>query len=222
MSGADKDAELIAGLAKYAGVTVTQVAKRAKVDPETLRKPIKGLTDNRLSQRTIEKLQAAYPEFPGWRSVGPVAERRLNWHGPDREIDDMVPLRQIDLRYGLGGTYADGPVEVVHREFPRQWLKLITNTPPRHLVWAVGDGDSMEPTIRSGEVMLIDQSLDTPRMDDGIWAVTHGDIGMVKRLRHLPDGTIELHSDNQLVRPFTAVDGELRVVGRVVGVWRRL
>jgi len=227
MSGVGKDAALIIALAGYAGVTVTEVARRAKIDPETLRKPAKGITDYRLSQRTIEKLQGAYPHFPGWSGFS-AAETRLPFnHGNQsaptwKAQGDTVELEQIDLRYGMGGTFADGPVEVERRPFSREWLRSITATAPRHLFWAIGDGDSMEPTIRSGEIILIDRSLDTPRMDDGIWAVTHGEIGMIKRLRHLPDGAVELHSDNHLVRPQTAVDGELHVIGRVIAVVRRI
>ncbi len=218
MSGLEQDQELIRALIRFAGVTAAEVAKKAGVDPKTVQRPAAGNAETRLSQRTIEKLEAAYPDFPGWVRA---QDRRLPYKG-EPSTDDTVELEQIDLRYGLGGTYADGPIEVERRPFSREWLRSITSTAPRHLFWAIGDGDSMEPTIRSGEVILIDRSQDTPRLDDGIWAVTHGEIGMIKRLRHLPDGRVELHSDNHLVRPQTAVDGELHVVGRVVAVVRRL
>ena len=66
MSGYAKDAILVRELVEYAGVTVTEVARKAKVDPETLRKPLNGRADTRLSQRTLEKLQVAYPGYPGW------------------------------------------------------------------------------------------------------------------------------------------------------------
>lgn len=229
MTGTEKDAELIRGLMSFSGLTVTEVAKRAKVDPETLRKPLRGIVDTRLSQRTLEKLQAAYPGFSGWQKLA-TAEARKDFPYPEymdsgwanAPSGDTVELEQIDLRYGMGGTFADGPVEVERRPFSREWLRSITTTSPRHLFWAIGDGDSMEPTIRSGEIILIDRSQQTPRMDDGIWAVVHGEIGMIKRLRQLPGGAVELHSDNQLVRPQTAVDGELHVVGRVIAVVRRL
>lgn len=154
--------------------------------------------------------------------ISRLGEHQLSYRQQRDDCEDTVELQQIDLRYGMGGTYADGPVEVETRQFSREWLRSITSTAPSHLFWATGDGDSMEPTIRTGEVILIDRSQDTPRLDDGIWAVTHGEIGMIKRLRHLPDGTVELHSDNHLVRPQSAVDGELHIVGRVIAVVRKL
>lgn len=133
----------------------------------------------------------------------------------------FVQVDQIDLRYGLGASYADGHVEVAKRTFDRQWLQSITSAPPSKLAWATGDGDSMEPTIRSGEVVLIDTSADKRRFDDTIWAVTLGDVGMIKRLRSRGE-VVELLSDNPLVPPQTASDGELHAVGRVIAVIRRL
>lgn len=236
MTGTEKDAALISALTDHAGLTVTEVAKKAKVDPETLRKPLMGKTATRLSQRTLEKLRETYPQFPGWPAymgVDSLSESRVPYRSDDTSVApsksrkpdadaDTVELEQIDLKFGLGGTYTDSMVEVAKRPFSRAWLQAITSTAPRHLFWAVGDGDSMEPTIRSGEVLLIDRSEFSPRFDDSIWALVHGEIGMIKRLRMLPGGAVELHSDNQLVRPQVAVDGELHVIGRVIAVVRRL
>ena len=140
----------------------------------------------------------------------------------EEKLVQLVELDQIDLKYGMGGTYTDGPVAVEKRAFSREWLQSITSTPPRHLFWATGDGDSMEPTIRSGEIVLIDRSQETPRIDDAIWAVVDGEIGMIKRMRHHSDGTVELLSDNQLVPPRRTADDELHIIGRVIAVVRRL
>ncbi len=155
------------------------------------------------------------------RSPDPDVEQRIREYAA-KEGSDIVEVAEIDLRYGLGGTYLDNPVETEKREFSRAWLRNFTETPPELLFWTIGDGDSMEPTIRSGEVILIDRSLTTPRFGDGIWAIAYGDIGMIKRLRPLPTGVVEIHSDNALVPPATAADGELHVIGRVVAVVRRL
>lgn len=229
MDGLRQDTDLMNALLAFTGLSAAEVARKAKVDAETVRRPATGKATTRMSLRSIEKLQAAFPDFPGWASLAATETRLL--YSPQEPVppfgagaldSDTVELEQIDLRFGMGGTYADGPVEVERRPFSRAWLRSITATAPRHLFWAIGDGDSMEPTIRSGEIILIDRSQLTPRMDDGIWAVVHGEIGMIKRLRQLPGGAVELHSDNHLVRPQTAVDGELHVVGRVIAVVRRL
>jgi phage repressor protein C with HTH and peptisase S24 domain len=135
---------------------------------------------------------------------------------------DTVEIEHIDLRFGMGGTYLDNPVESNRRRFPRAWVRSITTAPPEQLLWTEGDGDSMEPTIRSGEPILIDRGQTNPMMADGIWAFAFGEIGMIKRLRPMPDGTIEIHSDNPLVRTAVATEGELRVFGRVIAKVGRL
>jgi len=136
--------------------------------------------------------------------------------------DDLVEIDEIDLRFGLGGTFLDNPVETEKRVFSRSWLRHFTNAPPHLLTWTIGEGDSMEPTIRSGEIILIDRSQTSPVMGDGIWAIAFGEVGMIKRLRPRPDGTVDIHSDNPVVRPDRATDGELYIIGRVVAVVRRL
>jgi len=152
-----------------------------------------------------------------------VKDRQRGFRGSEPERDaDVVEIDEIDLRYGLGGTYLDAPVSTERRKFSREWLRQFTRTAPEHLFWTIGDGDSMEPTIRSGEVILVDTSQKTPRMAEGIWAVAIGEIGMIKRMHFPGKGRVELLSDNKLIPPVIAEDDELHVVGRVVAVVRRL
>lgn len=154
-----------------------------------------------------------------------LTDRRLPWRGTEPEVrrdPDLVEIDQIDLRFGMGATYLDGSVETEKRVFSRSWLRNFTRAAPEQLFWTLGDGDSMEPTIRSGEVILIDRSQSTLRSADAIWAVTVGDIVQVKRLRPRASGAVEILSDNPAVPPDLAVDGELHIIGRVVAVVRRL
>ncbi|MFN3990017.1 MAG: helix-turn-helix transcriptional regulator [Erythrobacter sp.] len=218
MSGVEKDAALINALIEYAGGTLTEVARRAKVDPETLRKPVKGIVETRLSQRTLEKLKAAYPDFPGWsRSVATALA----------SIDEpeMVEIAAIDLNFGLGPAFMDSEI-VEHQAdtmlFPRDWLRSITRSPPERLYWAKGLGNSMEPTIGDGDVILIDRSAEGSTFGDLYWAIAFGQTGMVKRLRPMPDGSVKILSDNPSVPPEIAHDGELHIFGRVIAVIRRL
>lgn len=154
---------------------------------------------------------------------GNMGERQMPFrHAPMEADPDMVEVAEFDLGYGLGGTFLDGPLEAEVRRFSRAWLRTITDTAPEHLVWTRGRGDSMKPTIQDGDPILIDRSKITPEMGDEIWACAYGDVGMIKRLRPLPNGTVEVHSDNEVVRPFIAADGELHVVGRVIARINRL
>lgn len=108
------------------------------------------------------------------------------------------------------------------RSFSRTWLRQFTDAPADQLYWAKPRGNSMAPTINDGEPVLIDRRQQTPRDADLIWAFAWGDIGAIKRLRPMPDGSVKILSDNSAVPPDVAYDGELHIFGRVVAVVRRL
>ena len=210
------------------GINQSQLADRVGVKQPSIGRILSGETKTSRHLRNIARELETSPEYltgetddpsPGSMFAG--GQPSLQEQKPEPDPDTVV-LSQIDMRYGLGGSYLDAPVVEAKRQFSRAWLREFTHTAPEHLFWALGDGDSMEPTIRSGELILIDRSHDTPRTSDGIWALAWGDIGMVKRLRPLPDGRVEIHSDNPLVPMSIAADGEVHLVGRVVAVMRRL
>jgi phage repressor protein C with HTH and peptisase S24 domain len=134
---------------------------------------------------------------------------------------DVVDVQEIDMAYGLGGTYSDGPVEVQTHQFPRAWLETITRTPGPHLTIARGRGDSMMPTLMDGDMVLIDRSQRHVFEQDAIWALTVGDIAMIKRLRVRSD-RVQLLSDNDRVPADEATADEINIVGRVIFIGRRV
>lgn len=221
MDGFEQDTALLRQLAEFTHMPPSALAREAGLAATTILRSYNGTSPSRLSIPTIEKLRARFPKFPGWPEDH-LADRRLPFHGAQQSDPDLVELDEIDLRYGLGGTFLEGHISAEKRQFSRSWLQQLTRASVDSLYWARGDGDSMEPTIRSGEPILIDRSQDSPRLGDGIWVFAYGDIGMIKRLRPLPDGTVEIHSDNALVRPALASDGELHIIGRVIAVVRKL
>lgn len=141
---------------------------------------------------------------------------------PD-EVSGVVAINEIDLSYGLGATFIDGlPVKETVRYFALQWLRQYTKASPKELFFAPGKGNSMSPTIDDGDVMLIDTSEKTPLYAGLIWACAMGGMGMVKRIRPKPDGSIILGSDNPNVPDDEVADGEVYIVGRVVAVIKRV
>lgn len=158
--------------------------------------------------------------------AGAVGDRKLSFHGAQpQQRTDMVELGQIDLSYGLGAAVMDeeiGEHQIDRMAFPRTWLRMVTTSAPDQLVWARGAGNSMEPSIHDGEVILIDRSQQSLLAGDLIWACAYGQSGMVKRLRQMPDGSVKILSDNPSVPPEVAYDGELTIFGRVVAVVKRL
>jgi hypothetical protein len=136
---------------------------------------------------------------------------------------DQVEIDLIDFAYGLGGTFTDTDhVDAEKVGFSRRWLRQFTQSAPSHLFTTKGIGDSMSPTISDHDIVVVDKSERVPEFGDKIWAIVYGGMAMIKRLRQLPDGSMQISSDNQLVRDARATDGELHIVGRVVAVVRKL
>lgn len=86
------------------------------------------------------------------------------------------------------------------------------------------DGDSMEPLLSSGDRILIDVSRTVP-VPPGIFVIWAG-MGLVaKRIEHVPHSQpprVVLKSLNPEYDSHECSAEEVRVVGRAVGVSRRL
>lgn len=220
MSGLEDDIALIRALVDYAGVSAAEVARKAKVSPRTIQRMKGGNPDSRLSAPTLDGLRSAYPAFPGWTRASAAALASF-----EEPIPDMVEIAAIDLNFGLGAAFMDSEIvehEAATMQFPREWLRSITRSPPERLYWAKGVGNSMAPTIGDGDVILIDRSAVGSTFGDLYWAIAYGQTGMIKRLRPMPDGSVKILSDNPAVPPELAHDGELHVFGRVIAVVRRI
>lgn len=134
----------------------------------------------------------------------------------------IVGLRELDLSLGMGTTYLDVPVTETTRYFDKDWLETYTRAKPEDLIFAHGMGDSMEPTIRDSDLLLIDVSQRHLNIAEKIWAVAYANCGAVKRLSPRADGGVDMLSDSPLVPTRTAYDGELHLLGRVVAIVRKV
>ena len=211
------------------GMSGAELARRIGVKQPTISDLLNGRSRSsvhlhaiaRVLGTTADYLADGIPDDPSR-----LTDKRIPWRGaePDPRHDpDAVEIDQIDLRYGLGATYVDGPVESEKRVFSRSWLSQFTRSPPEQLFWALAEGGSMANTIMSGETVLIDRSQRIPRVTGGVWALTIGGLGMIKRL-HVPGkGRVQWLSDSGLEPPIEPTeDDEQMIIGRVVAVVRRL
>ena len=125
-----------------------------------------------------------------------------------------VPRLELGVSAGPGAVaYADGESAIGVFRFSRQWLRG-EGFDPAMLSAICVIGDSMEPTLRDGDEILVDRA---PRpLRDGIHVVRLEDALLVKRLDISRPGRIVLISDNRSYPPIEAHPGEARVIGRVV------
>lgn len=145
-------------------------------------------------------------------------------HGQPADGVVGVPLYTSTRAAAGGGAVIEG--EVVRRvNFDEAMLRRELGVTPRELALVAAEGESMEPTIRAGELLLFDRSEQGRRPRDGIFIVRLEGSMMVKRLQPMPGQTIAVSSENPAFQPFLvrldeATDFE--ILGRVVVVFRRL
>jgi phage repressor protein C with HTH and peptisase S24 domain len=130
-----------------------------------------------------------------------------------------------DVAAGAGGGMVPGPEEnPVFIGFDEAWLRRSFGVSPRELVLLAAEGPSMEPTIRDGEVLLVNVSPAGRRLVDGIFVVRRYDELVVKQLQIMSGRLIKVVSANTDFEPYSVsldASDDFQIVGRVVFIFRR-
>lgn len=125
----------------------------------------------------------------------------------------LVPL--YDVRVSAGHGAFNGTENVLTQlAFTRYWLNKL-GLHAAHLAAVRVDGDSMEPTIRSGDVLLIDRE-QTQLRDGVIYVMRREELLVAKRLQLLAGGRVRVISDNQTYPPEEVEPAALEILGRAV------
>ena len=206
------------------GLSQSELARRVGVSQAAIGALVTGVTRESRKLHLIARELQTTPDYLAGETDDPAEGAPLAPTAESlAEQMDAVLLPEIDVTFGMGGgSFSEGHAEVRLVPISRAWLRTLTNSPATDLMVARGDGDSMMPTILDQDIVIIDRSQNTPRQQDRIWALTYGELGMIKRLRQLPGGALQINSDNAAVSPIVAHDDEARIVGRVVGIVRRV
>jgi phage repressor protein C with HTH and peptisase S24 domain len=133
---------------------------------------------------------------------------------------EFVEVRRLALGASAGPGALPGREQAIGAfRFARRWLRQ-HGLDPRRLSAIAVQGDSMEPTLRDGDEILVDE---TPRpLRDGIHVVRVEGALLVKRLEAVRPGAIVLKSDNPAHDPIELTAAEVEMIGRVVWKGGRL
>tara|TARA_R110000744_G_scaffold69739_1_gene141400 strand:- start:1583 stop:2230 length:648 start_codon:yes stop_codon:yes gene_type:complete len=134
-----------------------------------------------------------------------------------------VPHYAIQASAGGGSLVEAEPIEQ-HLTLSREWLSR-EGIVSKDLIGIYARGDSMEPSIISGDSLLIDREANVIGSDGGIYVINYeGDL-FVKRVQKLLDGRIAVTSDNKkhMSIEISKHDLEhLKIIGRVVWFGRKI
>jgi SOS-response transcriptional repressor LexA len=138
---------------------------------------------------------------------------------------NYVYIPRFDINASAGpGSFVELEPEPDVIAVNRDWLRDELHVNPAHVNMIDVRGDSMQPTMMDGDVLLVTSQIDQIR--DGIYVLRFDGLLMVKRLQRQPKGQVMVTSDNPAYTPFT-VDlhdecADFAVLGRVVWVGRKL
>lgn len=140
------------------------------------------------------------------------------------DLGDIVSVPEYDLNVAAGGGAVISHEDPAgHWPWPRRFFETIGRSPQTFMILTVS-GDSMEPTLRSGDKLLIDTSRHNPAVP-GIYVVAMEDMAVVKRLELIPGSRptrIRISSDNPLHQAYEAHLADVQVVGWVSAVVSRM
>lgn len=206
------------------GISQAELARRVGVAQATIAKLVGGQTYGSKHLHIIARELNTTPAFLTGEVDDPAEDaRQLPTATSVADQLDAVMLSEVQVSFSMGGGNVIDEWPVVQMvPFSRSWLRGLTNSPASELMVARGEGDSMMPTILDQDIVIIDRAQRTIKQQDRIWALSYGDVGMIKRVRALPGGSYQINSDNPAVTPIAASEEEMFTIGRVVGVLRRI
>jgi phage repressor protein C with HTH and peptisase S24 domain len=200
-------ARLVA-LAGAAGVSVEWLATGRRAVP----------SDPPADPRTGRMEAVGVPEYGTEDGFGDQRAGVMSAHA-DRLGTEFVLLPRYEVRAAAGGGALVHSEQVVdHLAFKSDWVRHRLRRNPAHLGLIEAMGDSMEPTIADGDLLLVDFSENKVK-DNAIYALSaDGDL-IVKRIQRNPiTGSLTIISDNPRYPPIVLEGHEaarLRVVGQV-------
>ncbi len=129
-----------------------------------------------------------------------------------------IPRFNIQASEG-GGALAEHAQVVEYLAFDVDFLRTRLRRDPKHLVLIEARGDSMEPTIRDGDILTVDIGPDLAVQHSQVHVIRVADDLIVKRLERRLDGGLIVHRDNARYAPETLARNQLdtlHILGRVL------
>lgn len=139
-------------------------------------------------------------------------------------IKPLVSLPVHDIRDAANAASATGAGRTADEvlQFSTNWVKRELNATPQDLYLIHVDDESMEPTLRPRDTILLDRRVTKPDRE-GVYILNVEGVPLVKRLQILPGGSVKVVSDNPAYETFTIrlsdINGrDFAILGRVVWV----
>jgi SOS-response transcriptional repressor LexA len=193
-------------------------------NPAYIQQYVKRGTPRRLSEEDRHAL-ARYFDVPESQLGGraPIA-LPLSAKSAAR-LEGAIAVPRLAVRAAAGaGAANDQETAIDDLQFPAALLREMGVGRAAALSLVRVDGDSMQPTLSSGDDILVDSDDAADRLRDGVYVLRRDDDAViVKRIALNPAGGIDIRSDNESGGTWLNVDpAGVHVIGRVIWAGRRM
>jgi len=198
------------------GLTLSDLSKRVGRNHAYMQQFMKRFVPERLPE-DVRRAVARELGIPESRLGGPDAPRPLE--APAKSVS--IPEHDVRASAG-GGSIIDAENEIAQWPMPIRYVRdaLGLRSPDLAIIEVIGD--SMEPTLRSGDKIMIDRG-DKEIGNPGVFALYDGSATVVKRIeRVLGADLVRVSSDNANHSAYDVPTSVVHIAGRVVWFGRRL
>ncbi len=222
---ADKDLEK--------GIQDIDLAKKLGTNKNTLAayRNNKGLIKGEFIEKMVREyrfspawlLEGIGEPFPGARTkypdvCGPATISPFPENGAPGEF---VYIPQMGGRISAGGGLVPDNTVEMKIAFRKEWIQRRGD--PSNMTLIKVSGDSMEPTLLSGDMVLINRSRNYLDPQGGIYAIAVDDVIMIKRLQaEYPEKKVKIISDNGKYSTIEADIDQVKINGKVIWFGREL
>ena len=186
----------------------------------------------KISKETVEKLAELLNVDVGWLLTGNGSENLqqhdgapvIAWESPDDlDPNKYVIIPHVEVKFSAGNGHL-AAYEPSQRDMGSahllSWIHK-KKVSPKNLMTVDIDGDSMEPNIKNGSVVMLDKSINTlDQIQSGkVYAIRYGNELKIKRLSRRFDGALIIDSDNpQYQREIVEADQleHISIIGKYV------
>ena len=154
-----------------------------------------------------------------------ISEALLGGPADEDGSDGLVPVKRVSVRASAGpGSVIAAELAKPYFAFDGRWLRALTATSAGKLSIVRVEGDSMAPTLNSGDDILVDPADCAQRLRDGIYVLRVDEALIVKRIALHPVGRrVTVQSDNPAYPDWPDCDmAEIACIGRVVWAGRKI
>lgn len=136
-------------------------------------------------------------------------------------LDEFVFIRQMRGKISAGGGLVPDNLIDMRIAFRKDWITR--KGEPEGMSLIKVDGDSMAPTLLSGDLVLVDHSRTTIASQGGIYAISIDHEILIKRLQLLYEaGKVLVISDNKQYPSQEVSADKISVNGKVIWYAREL